>query len=47
MEEDILLVEAWLNTSLDPIQGNSQKSTKFWDMILENYNENKKETNVE
>jgi hypothetical protein len=47
MEEDILLVEAWLNTGLDPIQGNSQKSTKFWDRILENYNENKKETTVE
>jgi hypothetical protein len=29
MEEDILLAEAWLNTGLDPIQGNSQKRTKF------------------
>ena len=47
IEEDILLVEAWLNTGLDPIQGNSQKSMKFWDRILENYNENKKETTVE
>jgi hypothetical protein len=47
MEEDILLVEAWLNTGLNPIQGNSQKSTKFWDRILENYNENKKVTTVE
>ncbi|XP_059442130.1 uncharacterized protein LOC132174498 [Corylus avellana] len=47
IEEDVLLVKAWLNTGLDPIQGNSQKSTKFWDRILENYNENKKETTVE
>lgn len=47
VEEDILLVKAWINTSIDPIHGNDQKSTKFWDRILEKYNENKKETTVE
>jgi hypothetical protein len=26
IEEDIILVKAWLNTSMDPIQGNDKKS---------------------
>ncbi|KAG5538804.1 hypothetical protein RHGRI_019377 [Rhododendron griersonianum] len=30
MEEDKLLVSAWLNTSMDPIQGKDQKKIAFW-----------------
>jgi hypothetical protein len=29
--EDILLVNAWINTGIDPIQENDQKASKFWD----------------
>jgi transketolase len=47
IEKDILLIKIWINTGIDPIQGNDQKASKFWDKILENYKENKKETIVE
>jgi len=47
IEEDILLVKAWISTSIDPIQGTDQKGNKFWDKIWMNYHENKKEDTVE
>jgi len=46
IEEDILLVKAWINTSINPIQGTDQKGSKFWDRIWMNYHENKKEDTV-
>uniref|UniRef100_A0A2N9I4J3 No apical meristem-associated C-terminal domain-containing protein n=1 Tax=Fagus sylvatica TaxID=28930 RepID=A0A2N9I4J3_FAGSY len=36
VEEDKLLVLAWLNTSLDPIQGNEQKLDSFYTRIWAN-----------
>ena len=33
VEEDKLLVLAWLNTSLDPVQGNEQKLDSFYTRI--------------
>ena len=33
VEEDKLLVSAWLNTSLDPVQGNEQKLDSFYTRI--------------
>lgn len=47
VEEDILLVTAWLNTDIDLIQGNDKKPMTFWERISENYHEHKKETIVE
>jgi hypothetical protein len=47
IEEDIVLVKAWLNTSMDPIQGNDKKVSKFWDRIWESYHENKNENTVQ
>jgi len=47
IEEDILLVKAWINISTDPIQGTDQKGSKFWDRIWKKYHENKKEDTVE
>jgi len=29
VEEDVLLVSAWLNTSVDPMRGNEQKQETF------------------
>ncbi|XP_004293109.1 PREDICTED: glutathione S-transferase T3-like [Fragaria vesca subsp. vesca] len=34
-QEDILLVSAWLNTSLDPIIGNDKKGDAYWKRIWE------------
>jgi hypothetical protein len=31
-------VQSWVNISTDPIQGNDQKSTTFWEKITSNYN---------
>jgi hypothetical protein len=47
IEEDILLVNAWIRTSIDPIQGTDQKGSKFWDRIGKDYHENKKGNTVE
>jgi hypothetical protein len=47
IEEDIVLVKARLNTSMDPIQGNDKKVRKFWDRIWESYHENKNENMVQ
>jgi hypothetical protein len=47
IEEDILLVNAWIITSTDPIQGTDKKGSKFWDRICMNSHENKKGNTVE
>ena len=41
VEEDLLLVSAWLNTSMDPIAGNQKKHNAYWDKIY-NYLEKDK-----
>ncbi|XP_062019370.1 glutathione S-transferase T3-like [Rosa rugosa] len=41
VQEDILLVSAWLNIGLDPVKGNDQKSTAYWARIAEYYHKNK------
>ncbi|KAH0992132.1 hypothetical protein GBA52_003615 [Prunus armeniaca] len=33
VEEDMLLVSAWLNVSLDPVHGNEQRSSTYWNRI--------------
>jgi hypothetical protein len=30
IEEDVLLVEAWINISIDPMNGNEQSKKKYW-----------------
>ncbi|KAH7837578.1 hypothetical protein Vadar_015386 [Vaccinium darrowii] len=35
MEEDKMLVSAWLNISMDPVQGNNQKKATFWQRVKE------------
>ncbi|KAL6541508.1 hypothetical protein OROGR_010994 [Orobanche gracilis] len=42
-EEDKLLVSAWLNTSLDSINGNNMKGDRFWGRIEKYYIEGKVE----
>lgn len=37
-DEDVNLVKAWLDISLDPINGTSQKKDGMWLKILEEYN---------
>ncbi|KAJ1431739.1 glutathione S-transferase t2-like protein [Sesbania bispinosa] len=39
MEEDILLIQSWLNVSKDAVVGVNQKAYSFWQRIKENYNE--------
>ncbi|KAI8545972.1 hypothetical protein RHMOL_Rhmol07G0079200 [Rhododendron molle] len=41
IEEDILLVSAWLNISLDPVQGNEQKHKTYWLRVWEYFHEHK------
>lgn len=41
VEEDIILVFAWLNIGLDPVKGNEQKSTEYWNRIWEYFHSNK------
>ncbi|XP_038716831.1 glutathione S-transferase T3-like [Tripterygium wilfordii] len=36
-QEDLALVSAWLNTSLDAIQGTDQKGTTFWKRVSSTY----------
>ncbi|XP_028121253.1 glutathione S-transferase T3-like [Camellia sinensis] len=40
-EEDNLLISAWLNTSLDAVHGNEQKSKTFWRRVGEYFHEHK------
>ncbi|CAI8600318.1 unnamed protein product [Vicia faba] len=39
MDEDILLIQSWLNVSKDPIVGVDQKAESFWLRIAANYNQ--------
>ena len=39
--EDILLVKAWLATTMDPICGTEQKGNKYWEKIWKEYHEQK------
>ncbi|XP_062162007.1 uncharacterized protein LOC133869045 [Alnus glutinosa] len=41
IEEDVLLVESWINTSVDPVNGNDQSKKKYWWRIWEKYHEHK------
>ncbi|KAL6579993.1 hypothetical protein OROMI_008017 [Orobanche minor] len=41
IEEDMLLISAWLNVSIDPIQDNNQTYACYWDRIWNYFNENK------
>jgi hypothetical protein len=40
-EEDRLLVSAWLNVGMDPIQGVAQPQSSFWSRIHDYYHANK------
>uniref|UniRef100_A0A803R108 No apical meristem-associated C-terminal domain-containing protein n=1 Tax=Cannabis sativa TaxID=3483 RepID=A0A803R108_CANSA len=46
-EDDNLLVSAWLNTSLDPINGIDQSKYSFWSRVHEYYEKNKKSTSYD
>ena len=39
--EDILLVKAWLSTTMDPICGTEQKGNTYWTKIWKEYHEQK------
>lgn len=39
IEEDVLLVESWINTSVDPVNRNGQSKKKYWWRIWEKYHE--------
>ncbi|KAL6530681.1 hypothetical protein OROGR_014541 [Orobanche gracilis] len=41
IEEDMLLISGWLNVSMDPVQGNNQTHTCYWNRIWNYYEENK------
>ncbi|KAH7857948.1 hypothetical protein Vadar_018230 [Vaccinium darrowii] len=41
VDEDNMLVSAWLNTSLDAVHGNDQKNHTFWKRIWECYHSHK------
>lgn len=41
IEEDMLLISAWKNVSMDPIQGNNQTQQTYWSRIANYYNEYK------
>jgi hypothetical protein len=41
VEEDLLIVSAWLNTSMDPIIGNQQKNNAYWEKIYEYFQKEK------
>ena len=40
-EEDIQLVDSWLNVSMDPTRGANQTKNSFWKRIHDNYEENR------
>jgi len=42
VEEDNVLVSAWLTTSMDAIHGIDQKASKFWMRVHAEYDEHKK-----
>ncbi|KAL9671217.1 hypothetical protein QQ045_008783 [Rhodiola kirilowii] len=39
--EDMLLISAWENVSLDPIKGNNQTQTSYWSRIASYFDEHK------
>jgi hypothetical protein len=41
IDEDKLLVSAWLNVSLDPIQGTDQSKSTYWSRIHQYFHANK------
>ncbi|KAK1578401.1 hypothetical protein Q3G72_029987 [Acer saccharum] len=41
-DEDILLISAYLNISIDAIQGNEQKSVTYWERVHRYFHEHKK-----
>ncbi|XP_030950507.1 uncharacterized protein LOC115974340 isoform X2 [Quercus lobata] len=41
IEEDLLLISAWLNISLDVVEGNEQKHKSYWRRIWEYFHKNK------
>jgi len=41
VKEDMLLVSAWLNVSLDPVVGSNQSRDAFWKRIEAYYHSNK------
>ena len=41
VKEDMLLVLAWLNVSLDPVVGSNQSRDAFWKRIEAYYHNNK------
>ncbi|KAG2724941.1 hypothetical protein I3760_01G042400 [Carya illinoinensis] len=45
LEEDKLLVSAWLNCSLDAVQGTDQKHSQLWEKIFEYFQQYKETTN--
>ncbi|KAG6669378.1 hypothetical protein CIPAW_01G240000 [Carya illinoinensis] len=45
LEEDKLLVSAWLNCSLDIVQGTDQKHSQLWEKIYEYFQQFKETTN--
>ncbi|KAF5473441.1 hypothetical protein F2P56_010052 [Juglans regia] len=44
-EEDKLLVSAWLNSSIDAIQGTDQKHAQLWEKVSQYFNDYKESTN--
>ena len=40
-EEDVLLVSAWLNISMDPVHGNDQKNQTYWERVQAYFHEHK------
>ncbi|XP_059461934.1 glutathione S-transferase T3-like [Corylus avellana] len=41
IEEDIQLIESWINSSMDPVHGNEQSKKTYWNRICENYDANR------
>lgn len=41
IEEDMLLLSGWLNVSMDPVQGNNQTQSTYWNRIWSYYHEHK------
>ncbi|KAH7844046.1 hypothetical protein Vadar_023668 [Vaccinium darrowii] len=41
VDEDVLLISAWLNISLDPVQGNEQRHKTYWRRVWEYFHEHK------
>ncbi|KAK2427234.1 glutathione S-transferase T3 [Trifolium repens] len=40
-DDDTLLIQSWLNVSMDPVVGVDQKAVSFWFRIVANYNKNR------